>query len=93
MQTRGGGGGQPEVGRGWPSSPTPQQFTAQAGTPRGRIMLLECVFASLVGITWGGQCRKHGGHLVPAENYEVTVSGQKLVLLKAREQSFLDADV
>lgn len=52
-------------------------------------------FISLVGITWGGQCRKHGGwaHLVPAENYEAAVSGQKLVLFRAGEQSFLDADV
>lgn len=52
-------------------------------------------FISLVGITWGGQCRKHGGwaHLVPVENYEAAVSGQKLVLLRAGEQSFLDAGV
>lgn len=52
-----------------------------------------CVFISLVGITWGRQCGKYGGraHLVPTENCEEAVSRQKLVLLRAGEQSFLDA--
>lgn len=80
--------------RSWPASPPPSSLQSWAGTPRGRIMCFHLSHGDFLGPAvreawWAGTPSSPTEN----ENYEAAVSGQKLVLLGAREQSFLDADV